>query len=1584
MIERFANMLGRVPQLTFQRIITVASSFICDAPEVPEEFREPDQAGRYFWRDRSDRGARPIEDDAGVLCYLVAYAGWHISKLNILLSNLIPHLRHLSGRHVNIVDWGCGQALGTIYLIDFLERNGIEVKVDNVILIEPSTVTIEYARLYAELRFRDERYGGTRVRCVNKLFDGLSREDLAMEGDAAVFHIYSNILDVGGLNMKRLSSWLRVFRQRDNYVLSSDPFFHTVQIDTFYNYLNTPQMLFEAAESDKVNNPHGNFTYYLRAAKLLAEAADRIRNLTFYAPRQFFGMYRLDCFCGASGFGVYRAFDVYAPYEIGTSYMDDVDPVYAVLSNLISRGLPTKASPFVEREISRVYGNSAESGSHGSISFPSSLGAERREAALGILSGKAFDSADAPLVMTPIAVARIEKTIVEALIAGRLSIDQERWDVVIEEQDVPCGALAIEDFRQMFRNLTQLSEDYSDRRLPEIDLTVVSPHFADSPLHLGCRVYKSHEQVPIRDYDLVIDYSSSRKPEEEYLFSKYNVTDSECYYALFSADREVAQRYVYTTDLIGYRRLTSVDATGQYSEDRVTVDHLEYFLNILFRKSSFRDGQLPILNRALRNRSVIGLLPTGGGKSLTYQLAAMLQPGVTVVVDPLKSLMQDQYDGLLANGIDCCTFINSSAKEDQKRREYMIERSQCLFAFIAPERLCLYPFRKRLSAMHDSNVYFAYGVIDEVHCVSEWGQDFRNTYLHLGRNLYQHVRPKEGHVTLFGLTATASFDVLADVERELSGNGSYDLDSEVLVRCEDTNRLELQYNIMQVPIEFEHEVQGPWKRDPGTDKMVGQKPTYDKNGHLAGYPLPYDITRTARSNLRKCDSLPEVIAGLPARARELLEKESTERIVRNFFDRQSKDPVPGASDHLMTSFDDGFYKPADTYPQAAIVFCPHRHSTDVSVDMGADALRPMAPDLGTFYSMDSDEVDELNDPAANMIAFRDDRKPVMVATKAFGMGIDKPNVRYVVNVNYSDSLEAYVQEAGRAGRDRAMALATILVSDYDLVSIDSSYRSGSWVVNLLKGHWFKREDLDLILREKGAAVPEEYIRHCTPSSDLVRLSCELDSRKFDEFMHCETCLKKSGRASCDRRPALKPGENAMYQMSRKCCKCREFEGCRLRRLADDFGGWGTTQEMNAAAARHGVRLEARNYVYQSPDYNTIWNFFANSFPGRRVETAVMDELLDRIVVRTYLDNGKSDPQVTSGLLDAAIPEGVDRVFEIDYDYSHQNTDFLDAVCEPAPDYQESDYARMKRIERNINLVSGVYSKAIYRMCCIGFVDDFTIDYSRKTYRVTVRKRPDGFYYNALKNFYARYDSEDKARDRAELAKARGDGEVRNCLMELTEFVYEKVATKKKRAIDDIRSFCNVGIDRNRVQDWKETNEELKDHIYYYFNSKYARHGYTVEGVGPYSLVDDTDGGREGGDLDLVFKYIRVVEDELCGDAGNQLDNLKHLQGAVRLLLRNTDGNPVVELLNVFCILALGEFRHNESIRISLENSYASAYRSLRERFSEDMEGFYGFISRYKDSVFTHGADSGFIGLLEDLELDIEVQHYNEFVNNLHW
>ncbi len=360
----------------------------------------------------------------------------------------------------------------------------------------------------------------------------------------------------------------------------------------------------------------------------------------------------------------------------------------------------------------------------------------------------------------------------------------------------------------MFNHLAALSADYENLRFPEVELTVINQSFADSPLHLGlCTVYSEISPAEAAlQYDLVIDIAIREYCDAEHVvFSEFQHVRNACYFNVRSSKEVYADRVFYTSSRIDYRPLTRRNAQGGYDTITETAGHLRYFLQLLFRKRDFRDGQLPILNRALQLQPVIGLLPTGGGKSLTYQLAALLQPGITLVIDPLVSLMKDQNDGLKSNGIDACAVINSSQSEDEKKKNQIrMQESKALVVFLSPERLSIDRFRRSLSAMHSAGVYFAYGVIDEVHCVSEWGHDFRPSYLHLGRNLVEYVRPKKtgnenrDRLSLFGLTATASFDVLADVERELSGDGAFPLTADSTVRYENTNRLELQYRVVSL------------------------------------------------------------------------------------------------------------------------------------------------------------------------------------------------------------------------------------------------------------------------------------------------------------------------------------------------------------------------------------------------------------------------------------------------------------------------------------------------------------------------------------------------------------------------------------------------------------------------------------------------------------------------------------------------------------------------------------------------------------------------------------------------------------------
>jgi ATP-dependent DNA helicase RecQ len=827
--------------------------------------------------------------------------------------------------------------------------------------------------------------------------------------------------------------------------------------------------------------------------------------------------------------------------------------------------------------------------------------------------------------------------------------------------------------------------------------------------------------------------------------------------------------------------LTVRNEQGIYSPIDENVVHLRYFLQYLFRKDDFRDGQLPILTRALQIKSVIGLLPTGGGKSLTYQLAAMLQPGVTLVVDPLTSLMKDQFDGLHNAGIDCCTYINAQINSAEKdKREAMMKDSQEIIVFLSPERLAIHKFRMSLKSMADAHVYFAYGVIDEVHCVSEWGHDFRFTYLHLGRNLYNYVLPKQSneeandHITLFGLTATASFDVLSDVERELSGNSAFPLDSDATVRYENTNRLELQYKVVQVPVA---QPKSKWDVYSAKNSMV-----------------------------------PSVLQSMKDDLDLLQEKENQTRIRQRFIERENITDQVLKERILNTPLDvsvpETWFEPGENIG-ASIVFCPHRvgslgvHST---ASPGVAATIETALNTRTSKFVGGDNTIEQDN-------FIKGRTNIMVATKAFGMGIDKPNVRFTINMNHSGSLEGYVQEAGRAGRDRRMALSVILYSDLT----------------------FSEQD---------------------PNTRLIS------------------------------------------------------------RVPVDFG------------------------VHKF--------FYDGNFIGENFEKAVMYFLMTRQESFTEGASYDGNSNSVSGFLHdfENIKEGDVLVSSISYEYpsadSQNLSNFLLRQNLPTIERIVIDRDPQKQLTKRVEKYGAVLQKAIYRMCCVGIIDDFTQDYVNSRFRIVAKKKEEGEYYNHLHTFLMRYFSEERAKQEVERAKSfRGENEIQKCLGYLTDFVYEKIASKRMRAIQDMEQFCSEAVYNEKS--WLEVNEDLKDFIYYYFNSKYARDEYKTDNGEDFSLTTETDRGRVSS-WDIVFKYMRVVDDDLIG-AGSQKDNIKHLQGAVRLIRRAlTEENPTLDFLNVFCLSFL-KIDNNVNLKEELKRSYIDAYKSFKKS-SDSVAAFEANYERY--------------------------------------
>lgn len=1705
----YIDEISAIRDISFKSIRRVAKDYIMSLPEK-------DRTDLY---ESLNHGVNLLDTDAQMKCYLFSFGRMHQAKIQRALSCINPYV--FSSDSFDIVDWGCGQGLATICFFDYLRELGVKNNVQKVTLIEPSQAARDRAEIHVKA-YVGER---AKVHCIGSFLDDVSPSDISGESPIT-FHFFSNILDIASIDLKTLAEKIGTNVQGQHYIFCISPMNNgNRRIDRFYDYFNAPETLMNETESEYHYSEGSNpCSYNIKVFKLENNQINLIA-VDYYPDTQFFASYQLDAVRNivqkAEGDvkrrieALYRwlsSFEVSAPFDIGAGVYDDVDPILAVLNNIVTRGLPTRSSPMIESAFTKL-GNHSVDDNLGGLNFDSeglrvedillalhaidgrlsldevtysngtlesdfekdfifrkasaelrqvimpqrslmsitgqgahhsqrvdfaceypysvfgSDGKEKRGIVIEIDGAnyhnnekarfadanrdsalaakgwdcvrlkdatsltknwnpikndffdsvkaaweKPFDSAwtkSLQFALSPIGVARIQKTLIEALITGRVTYKKDCLNILAIERDVPCAVLALKDLFESFNRLASLSEDYKGVQFPKIKLDVVSsPAFVKSPLHYIASDKESFDVKLVdeiekanhlKQYDVVFDVSVMRRAGlEDKSFSSFKCNDR-CYFFIRTSNYIHSDRHIYTSDSITYQQLVNRDPQGNYIPIEERKENLQYFLRLLFRKEVFRPGQLPILSRALQNKSVIGLLPTGGGKSLTYQLAAMLQPGVTLVVDPLRSLMADQYEGLIKAGIDTCTFINSTidAVEKEKRAK-MMETSKVQFVFLSPERLCTYSFREKLRNMHNVGVYFSYGVIDEVHCVSEWGHDFRFTYLHLGRNLYQYVLPKQKddnkHLTLFGLTATASFDVLADVERELSGDGAFELDSDTIIREENTNRLELQYKIERVPVTCEEDQY------------------FDKN-HKLDEGLPRAVKMTDKWSVypSKQDFLTSYLEKIPKYIEELQTPDSIEYIKTRFNERQN---IEGSIEtDLNADLPEAFFEDAEEYSQAGIVFCPHKNSTGISVNSNKDSLENTIHKLGTFMgSGDGDDADAIDEESfKNLDLFRDNKLSLMVATKAFGMGIDKPNVRFTVNMNYSSSLESFVQEAGRAGRDRKMALSCILLADYKLVRINRRCPVNTFPMFIIRDKWFYDGDLQTILDHYGLSIDERYLDYCTPDKDMVKLHCDVCNTRF-AFRLCDQSCFRCNKGPCNDA-------------------CTEYADCQLRAVPDSGRGFVYKEDMEDLLRQNGLTIPARAFEYQNVDYETVMYFYNNNFKGTLVEKRTMFELLNRSKTQIFYgdDTELKDTVQVSDFLNKVLEaeEGTEVVALISSIpiWLFDNNGLKEKVYLIRKDEKKR---RVRNIENGIEYDTDKdhiellrdksdIAKAIYRMCCIGFIDDFTEDYGKRVYRVVAKRKKDGAYYGGLQRFLERYYTKERAaQEIIKVPEYRGDNEVHKCLGYLTEFIYEKIAVKRKQAIDDIRSFCMEGVSFG--SNWKEANEALKDFIYYYFNSKYARIDYHTDNGEEYSLTKDTEEGKKSS-YETLFKYMAVVDNNVVGTSSPK-DNIKHLQGAVRLIRRAvTDLNPTLDFLNVYCLTYL-KVGNNRNLQEELKNSYKRGYKEFYKR-TDNKELFYQKMEEFKQEFTKNDRNAATDEEIEQMrswDMLCEVELHTEWLN----
>lgn len=372
--------------------------------------------------------------------------------------------------------------------------------------------------------------------------------------------------------------------------------------------------------------------------------------------------------------------------------------------------------------------------------------------------------------LIPTAIMRFQILILELIENNYLSFNK-RWSLkILSHENLDNFAeLAIEDILLFYEKLFELREK-RDFIYPFLEINYV----------------KSKDEL-IKDDEntILIDFSLFKRMDFEYLDRSdviYIRTD------YFDNINEKNYFRVSTTTPINYK---------------ITVDdkrHLEFFLQNLFDKETFREGQFPIISNILSQNDTVGLLPTGGGKSICYQLPSLLQPAINFVVCPIKSLMYDQKENLDKTYINHTAFITSDLdKNTQFNIEYNFVHGKYLLVWISPERFQILKFREMLLTIQK---YFsiAYAVIDEVHCLSEWGHDFRTSYLNLTKTI-DKISIKDSNknsvIKFLGLTATASVNVLKNIKIEFARNEKELLDSNIKALL-NYSREELLFEVIQI------------------------------------------------------------------------------------------------------------------------------------------------------------------------------------------------------------------------------------------------------------------------------------------------------------------------------------------------------------------------------------------------------------------------------------------------------------------------------------------------------------------------------------------------------------------------------------------------------------------------------------------------------------------------------------------------------------------------------------------------------------------------------------------------------------------
>jgi ATP-dependent DNA helicase RecQ len=825
---------------------------------------------------------------------------------------------------------------------------------------------------------------------------------------------------------------------------------------------------------------------------------------------------------------------------------------------------------------------------------------------------------------------------------------------------------------------------------------------------------------------------------------------------------------------------------------------------------------------------------------------------------------------------------------------------ESLFLFISPERLQIDEFRKVLKSLYEKKLYFSYCVIDEAHCVSEWGHDFRTSYLKLGENAIKYCQTIDlAPISLFGLTATASFDVLSDILREISTKDQL-LDSDAIIRYETTNRPEIQYEIIEAFI-------NPIGRSEyAIREQLGEEKQRILNDLINNIP-----DRINYYNINKEEIFNSAYVEDPQRIRLFGE-----------FNSDSAHNRMKITDDILNDF----YN--DECSNAGLIFCPHRswvfgvtdkfnnnnnNRKGIFDNIRNDLNIKAGTFIGTNNEDDKNNIQIEKENVDNQDNFIKGKLNLLVCTKAFGMGIDKPNIRFSVHINYPSSIESFIQESGRIGRDGRLSLAYVLFNQQEFQLNNQIFEIDERILEDFYLNSFRGV-------EKEKRIMWELLSQISypDSSNLIQIDNFLEENNYDAY--CNLWISNAG---------------FYYLFIHKSYD--EKYGClRLSNLNPDL----TSCNLDPIFSLE-ILNSVKNYILQIVDQNASvveWINRTVPIPSQPGINSVLSEDEDFLITLNFNNNWNDIYQIIQNFLQSiGSAKNLDqikkshlfnrngtkgRAIQFDVFYERLGLNLSDA-----------HKTRLNKIFNRIRDKQDT-EKALYRLSILGIIDEYDVDYRSSTYTIKGSKKTDSEIKGSIQNYLSKYYSENRIN--IELTKIdllNQNGYLYKSIRYLIDFIYSEIGKKRKQAMYDMKYACQYRIETSNI--------EFKDYIYYYFNSKYARKGYEEDEINK-SLYDRvlTD-GRD--DFDLVWEFINYME--------SQVNNFRHLRGACIRLLQLRPEFFSLHLLKAYAVLSI-----EQRNLILLEDAIQSILKGFEFYFQNlEPEGklYFDYVDKFIDMIREH-------------------------------